>query len=175
MRRFAHLAPSVVFIRDFGEGRVRVDSRGEPIIDYRLSRADSDSLVLGMRETARIHRAAGARRIFALHVKECSAGDGRSTIRDADLDYFLERIAQRGVRPNGIALFTAHPMGSARAGLDPKTTAAKPTGECHEVRNLWIGDGSIIPTAPGVNPMISIMALAVCTAGFIHEALGRSG
>ena len=64
-------------------------------------------------------------------------------------------------------------MGSARAGLDPKTSAAKPTGESHEVRNLWIGDGSLLPTAAGVNPMISIMALAVRTTGFIHERLVR--
>jgi len=62
-------------------------------------------------------------------------------------------------------------MGSARAGLNPKTSAAKPTGESHEVRNLWIGDGSILPTAPGVNPMISIMAVALRTAGFIRERL----
>ena len=72
-----------------------------------------------------------------------------------------------------MALFSAHPMGSARAGTDPKTSAAKPTGESHDVRNLWIGDGSLLPTAPGVNPMISIMALAARTAGFIRERLSH--
>ena len=64
-------------------------------------------------------------------------------------------------------------MGSAHAGLDPKTSATKPTGKSPEVCNLWIGDGSLLPTAAGVNPMILIMALAACTAGFIHERLVR--
>src|SRR5712691_8896546 len=78
-----------------------------------------------------------------------------------------------GWAENGVALFSAHPMGSARAGANPKTSAAKPTGESHDVRNLWIGDGSLLPTAPGVNPMISIMALAARTAGFIRERLSH--
>jgi choline dehydrogenase-like flavoprotein len=62
-------------------------------------------------------------------------------------------------------------MGSVRAGRDPRTSAAKPTGECHEVANLWIGDGSLFPTAPGVNPAISIMSVAARTASFIQARL----
>ena len=97
----------------------------------------------------------------------------RRPISNGAFDDFLEQIARLGIRESGVALFTAHPMGSARAGLDARTSAAGPTGECHEVRNLWIGDGSLLPTAPGVNPMISIIALAIRTAEFIHERLSR--
>ena len=85
-----------------------------------------------------------------------------------------DRVGRLGVRENAVGLFSAHPMGSARAGLDPRTSAAGPTGECHEVRNLWIGDGSLLPTTPGVNPMISIMALAARTTGFVHERLAAT-
>jgi len=174
MRRLDRAAATIVLVRDVAEGRVRTDARGEPILEYRLSRRDRRNLVRGLQEAARIHRAAGAVRISSLHLRECTVGDGHAPIREADLDDFLERIARLGIRENGIALFSAHPIGSARAGLDPKTSAARPTGECHEVRNLWIGDGSLLPTAPGVNPMISIMALAARTAGFIHQAFGYS-
>jgi choline dehydrogenase-like flavoprotein len=34
---------------------------------------------------------------------------------------------------------------------------------------VWIGDASAFPTAPGVNPMVSIMALAHRTAGNILD------
>jgi len=171
MRRVDRAASTIVLVRDVAEGCVTADARGEPVLDYRLSRRDRRNLVRGLQEAARIQRAAGALRIATLHLRECSVGDGHSAIHDSEFDTFLDRIERLGIRENGLALFSAHPMGSARAGFDPKTSTAKPSGECHEVRNLWIGDGSLLPTAPGVNPMISIMALAVRTAGFIDDRL----
>jgi choline dehydrogenase-like flavoprotein len=171
MRRIAHAAGTIVLVRDVAEGRVRIDGQGEPVLEYRLTPRDRTNLVRGLQEAARIHLAAGARRLATLHLQECAVGDGTSPISPAEFDGFLDRIARLGVRENGIALFSAHPMGSARAGRDSRTSAAMPTGECHEVRNLWIGDGSLLPTAPGVNPMITIAALAIRTAGFIHERL----
>jgi len=171
MRRLDRAASTIVLVRDVAEGRVAIDRRGEPILNYRLSARDRRNLTRGLQEAARIHRAAGACRIGSLHLRECSAGDGSHPIRPGELDAFVDRVGRLGIRENGVALFSAHAMGSARAGLDPKTSAAKPTGESHEVRNLWIGDGSILPTAPGVNPMISIMAVALRTAGFIRERL----
>jgi len=171
MRRLHRAASTIVLVRDVAEGRVTIDRRGEPILDYRLSARDRRNLTRGLQEAARIHRAAGACRIGSLHLQECSAGDGSHPVRPGELDAFVERLGRLGIRENGVALFSAHPMGSARAGLNPKTSAAKPTGESHEVRSLWIGDGSILPTAPGVNPMISIMAVALRTAGFIRERL----
>ncbi len=172
MANLARSANAIVLVRDWTEGRVTIDARGEPVFDYTLDPRDRRNLTRGLQEAARIHRAAGALRISTLHMNGLAVGDGRSPIRDGEFDDFLERVGRASVGENRLALFTAHPMGSARAGRDPRTSAAKPTGECHEVRNLWIGDGSIFPTAPGVNPMISIMSVAARTAGFIRERLG---
>ncbi len=171
MSGLARAANTIVLVRDWTEGRVTLDSRGEPVFDYRLDRRDRRNLTLGLQEAARIQRAAGAVRLFTLHLEELSVGDGKEPISQGEFDDFLERVGRAGVGPNRLALFTAHPMGSARAGLDPRTSAAKPTGECHDVGNLWIGDGSIFPTAPGVNPTISIMSVALRTAGFIEQRL----
>ena len=171
MAGLARSANTIVLVRDWTEGRVTIDARGEPVFDYRLDPRDRRNLTRGLQEAARIHKAAGAVRISTLHMEELSVGDGTGPIRDAEFDTFLERLGRASVGPNRLALFTAHPMGSARAGKDPRTSAAKSTGECHEVRNLWIGDGSIFPTAPGVNPTISIMSMAVRTAGFIRDRL----
>jgi hypothetical protein len=60
--------------------------------------------------------------------------------------------------------------GSCRMGKDRATSVANPWGELHDTRGVWIGDGSAFPTAPGTNPMISIMALARRTA----EAIAAS-
>src|SRR5881296_505262 len=175
MRRLDRAASTIVLVRDVAEGRVTIDARGEPLLQYHLSSRDRRNLTHGLQEAARILRAAGALRMGSLHLRECSVGDGREPIRGAEFDAFIDRMGRLGIRENGVALFSAHPMGSARAGTDPRTSAAKPTGESHDVRNLWIGDGSLLPTAPGVNPMISIMALAARTAAFIRERLSRGG
>jgi choline dehydrogenase-like flavoprotein len=64
----------------------------------------------------------------------------------------------------GHYLGSAHQMGSARLGTDPATSVARPTGELHDVSGVWIGDTSAFPTALGVNPMVTCMALARRTA-----------
>ena len=56
-------------------------------------------------------------------------------------------------------------MGSCRMGSDPATSVADGRGELHDTKGVWIGDGSAFPTAPGVNPMVTIMSLAHRTAG----------
>jgi choline dehydrogenase-like flavoprotein len=57
-------------------------------------------------------------------------------------------------------------MGSASAGEDPVTSACDPWGRVRAdtagtvVRGLYVGDGSLFPTAIAVNPQVTIMALA---------------
>ena len=55
---------------------------------------------------------------------------------------------------------SAHVMGTARMGGSPAMSACDPTGETWEVARLVVCDGSTFPTASGVNPMISIAAVA---------------
>jgi len=59
-----------------------------------------------------------------------------------------------------IALGSFHIMGSARMGGSPATSACDPSGQTWEVRDLYVCDGSTFPTASGVNPQISIQAIA---------------
>jgi choline dehydrogenase-like flavoprotein len=69
--------------------------------------------------------------------------------------------------PHDVACFTAHQMGSCRMGVDPATSVADGRGELHDTKGVWIGDGCAFPSAPGVNPMVSIMSLARRTAAAI--------
>ena len=175
MERLEHTATPIVLVRDVGEGRVRVDAQGRPVFDYRLTLRDRRNLVRGLIETARILRAAGAVRIRSLHMPPVEAGSGTHPIGEAELDRFVAGVEAAGIRENSIALFSAHPMGSARAGNDPRTSAARPSGEVHGVDGLWIGDGSLLPSAPGANPMISIVALAARVADHLVSTLGATG
>jgi choline dehydrogenase-like flavoprotein len=51
-------------------------------------------------------------------------------------------------------------MGTARMGDSPRFSATNPDGQTWEVKNLYVMDGSSFPSASGVNPMISIEAIA---------------
>ena len=55
-------------------------------------------------------------------------------------------------------------------GADPQASVADPRGELHDTKGVWVGDASAFPTAVGVNPMVSIMALAHRTADAMTAA-----
>jgi len=57
-------------------------------------------------------------------------------------------------------LLTAHPLGGCPMGDDPQTSVVKPTGEVWGYDGLYVVDGAIMPTALGVNPSMTIGALA---------------
>jgi choline dehydrogenase-like flavoprotein len=71
-----------------------------------------------------------------------------------------DSLATGPMTPNRITLFSAHVNGTCRMGTDPTTSGATPDGERHGVRGLYITDGSLLPTALGVNPQETIMALS---------------
>jgi len=64
-----------------------------------------------------------------------------------------------------------HLLGTARMGLDPERSVVNEWGRCHDVRNLFIVDGSIWVTSGGVNPTSTIQALALYIADNIKKRL----
>ncbi len=54
-----------------------------------------------------------------------------------------------------------HQMGTCRMGNDPETSVVNGWGRSHDVKNLFIVDGSIFATAGAVNPTSTIQALAL--------------
>jgi choline dehydrogenase-like flavoprotein len=64
-----------------------------------------------------------------------------------------------------------HLLGTARMGLDPSRSVVNAWGRCHDVRNLFIVDGSIWVTSGGVNPTSTIQALALYIADNIKNRL----
>jgi len=64
-----------------------------------------------------------------------------------------------------------HLMGTARMGTDPKTSVVNEWGRAHDVKNLFIVDGSIFVTAAAVNPTNTIQALALYIADRMKKNL----
>jgi choline dehydrogenase-like flavoprotein len=66
-----------------------------------------------------------------------------------------------------------HLMGTARMGTDPDSSVVNEWGRCHDVRNLFIVDGSIFVTAAAVNPTNTIQALALYIADAMKQNLAN--
>ena len=68
---------------------------------------------------------------------------------------------------------TCHLNGTARMGTDPRTSVVNADCRSWDIRNLWICDGSVFPTVGGVNPSLTIQAIACRTADRIKVLAGR--
>ena len=168
MAKLRFMAPFISVQRDHGSGEVVVDDLGRAVVRWGLDDpVDHRVAVRANMELARLHHAAGAAEIFTLH------SDRIGWRRGEDFDSFLGAIEQAPYGPLDIVCFTAHQMGACRMGKDPATSVADGHGELHDTKGVWIGDASAFPTAPGVNPMISIMSLAHRTAD--HVVASRRG
>jgi acyl-CoA reductase-like NAD-dependent aldehyde dehydrogenase/choline dehydrogenase-like flavoprotein len=165
MLDWSRCAPFINLTRDRGHGRVAIDAAGNPVVTYPLSdELDIRNFRRGLEELIRLHEAAGADRIVSI---------GRTAPtweRGDDLETFIEAVTTHSLAPREFGIFTAHQMGSCRMGSDPQTSVANPHGELHDTKGVWIGDASAFPTASGVNPMVTIMALAHRTAQAIASA-----
>ncbi len=61
----------------------------------------------------------------------------------------------------------AHLVGGARMGSDPSTSVVDKFGRTHDIPNLFVCDGSILPTQGSANPGLTIQALAARTADYL--------
>jgi choline dehydrogenase-like flavoprotein len=168
MAQLENLATIIILTRDRFGGRVTVDRRGQPVIQYHLHPHDAGHLQQGILAALRVHHAAGAREVASPHTRHTfyRADQGRS------FEEFLGAVKEQGLRPNSFSLFSAHQMASCRIGGNSAHGALKPNGETYEVRNLFVADASAMPTCTGVNPMISIMGLAHYLAQGIKARYG---
>jgi len=147
-------AAFIAIVRDRTVGRVALARDGGVDVRYAPGALERDLLRRGSLELARLHRAAGARRIVPLLTPPLTWADG-----DA-FEPWLQRLDRYPVSPNRVLLFTAHQMSSCRIGTSPRSSVADPDGQVWGVPGLYVTDASALPSATGVNPMLSIMALA---------------
>jgi len=167
MERARNLAPLIGLLNERGSGQVERGPRGYPRITYRLGPDDRAAARRALIEMSRMARAAGAQQVSALTTPAVrwSAEDGPGAFVS-----YLEQLSQISMQANRVSLFSAHQLGTARAGGDARSHPVDPEGRVRggtngtTISGLYVGDGSLLPTASVVNPMITIMALAERTA-----------
>jgi choline dehydrogenase-like flavoprotein len=151
LRAYPRLAVLTTMVHDETSGEVDVDADGRPVIHYTMTDRDRGQLAKGLVACARLLLAAGAVEVTipaipALRVTRASE---------------LDALDTSALRPHSVPLTAVHPMGTLRMGEDPKASVVGSTGEHHQLRGLFVSDGSLFPTSIGGPPQISIYAFAL--------------
>ena len=159
MRQYAHYAGAYAQVKDGSNGQVTVDRSGRVVLDYEMSPTDLNAGLTGLSRIAEAFFSAGAKSVMTTH-------NPPLILNHPDE---IGRIMQTPSRRNRLSLFSAHPQGTCRMAADPARGVVNSFSRSHDFKNLFICDASVFPTSVGVNPMVTIMALADRCAGFIIE------
>jgi len=165
MKEYVHLGASIVLVKEIdSSGRITVNRQGRASISYELGSRDLGYLKQGVATAAGIHFAVGARKVMTLHTTPTNIASAD------DVDSVL-RSARWGM--NELVLFSAHPLGTCRIGKYPKAAVVDSHCQTHDVQGLFVIDGSVMPTSLGVNPQVTILAIAEKSAEWIAENFPR--
>ncbi|KAL4199282.1 hypothetical protein AMTRI_Chr03g144140 [Amborella trichopoda] len=171
MTRFSRTVHLFALVRDKGSGVVS----SPPYLSYKMSHSDKETMSNCMEKMLRILAAAGAEEIGThgsngerINVKVASSHEFERFVREVSRRP-LQRFSNGYWRP----ICSAHQMGTCRMGAHPNDSVVDQKGECWEVEGLYIADSSVFPTALGVNPMLTVQAIAYCTAHAALDAVSR--
>lgn len=156
---FGNVASFGFMVEDSSRGSVHA-VRGQPVIQYWLTEADVSHVKRGLDVLSQIFFAAGARVVHAPIA-------GFERLRPDD----LPALRRARLRPWDFDLSAYHPLGTARMGRDPSKSVVDQDHRVHGTDGLYVVDGSAVPTSLGVNPQVTIMAMATRAAEKIAATL----
>jgi choline dehydrogenase-like flavoprotein len=155
MQQFNQLQVSIALLRDGFHpesqgGTVSLDNQQQPVLDYPIT----DYLWQGARRAllsmAEMQFAAGAKQVLPIHHDARlyhSWHEAKVAIEALPMQKYLQTVA------------SAHVMGGCNMSADPRKGVVNPQGRHHQLQNLSIFDGSILPTSLGANPQLTIYGM----------------
>ncbi len=165
MEAYRHLAAFGFMIKDTSRGRVTLGPGGRPLITYSMNHEDGQRLSRALKILVGVFRAAGARKVYA-NVQ------GHVTLQREE-DY--RRLQEARLGPRDFDLSAYHPLGTARMAARAGDGVVDTDHEVFGTERLHVVDGSVVPGSLGVNPQITIMALASRAAERLHARLSARG
>ena len=167
VERLPHYAAAIAMMRDgFHEhspgGAVELNRHDDAVLDYTLN----DYVLEGLRHS-HLHM---AEMLFAAGATAARPGHG-------DAPFFRSWKEAREVIPSlkyapGLAgAGSAHVMGGCTMGNDPRRCLTNDDGRYQHLDNLYVFDGSVLPTSLGVNPQLTIYGISARNASALAARL----
>ncbi|KAK7969319.1 hypothetical protein PG988_008392 [Apiospora saccharicola] len=186
--------------RDRDSGRVYTDpDSGRPRVEYITSDFDRAHAMVGVVALAKLCYVQGAREIFANLPglkpfvrsgalassmaqtsegvdEEVRPGSGSNTLPEDDPQFmaWLASLKKANNKPPRAAWGSAHQMGTCRMSSGEDAGVVDGRGRVWGTEGLLVADSSVFPSASGVNPMITVMAIADHIARNLAEELVES-
>ncbi len=154
MKRYNHAAVTGVLVEDSVTGSVSRGLLGSPLARYQISDHDHARFKRGIRLLSMLHFEMGADQVLLPFTNAHVA---------SNMDEVDAAIAAQ-TSMETLEMFTVHLMGTARMGSRPETSVVDLGGQLWDLPGCYVADASLFPTAIGVNPQITIMALATRVA-----------
>jgi choline dehydrogenase-like flavoprotein len=132
-------------------GKVKLRESGAPVLDYPIPPALWEALRFAQKRLAELELASGASWVVTGHDPPLLVKSTKD----------IDRIDAMPWEPGSVGVGTAHQMGGCAMGDDAKRAVVRSEDlRHHELRNLYVMDGSVFPTSLGVNPQESIYGLS---------------
>ena len=164
--RMRHTVGLFSIARDRDTGRVYPDpTDGRVRVSYSPSKFDKNHILEGVLGCAKIHYVTGAQEIFCsipgtrpfIRDESASSSDG---INDKEFRLWLDEIRANGFPAPQTSLGSAHQMGTCRMSAYESGGVVDPQGKVWGTEGLFVADASVFPSASGVNPMVTNMAIS---------------
>lgn len=164
--RMKHMVGHISIARDRETGQVYPDpTDGRVRVKYTVSEFDKANVLEGLVALAKIQYAAGATEIFTIlpgvstfvRDEDETKGEG---INNKKFQTWLAEIRRTGFPAPDSMFPVAHQMGTCRMSASARSGVVDPHGEVWGTKGLFVADASVFPSATGVNPMVTNMAIA---------------
>ncbi len=162
MKQLKRLGGTICWIDDVEEGRMRLDGE-RPRFHTPLGGGNGERIRDAFKKQAQLLVAVGAKQVIF--------GDSKDTVltRASEID---AAVAGLDLSPGRFVMAAPHPAGGARMGKDPKTSVVAMDHRVHGTDNLYVADPSVFPTAPSVDPSLTIMGFSCLAAEQVKRAIG---
>ncbi|KAI9050127.1 hypothetical protein LZ554_006268 [Drepanopeziza brunnea f. sp. 'monogermtubi'] len=186
--KFRRMNGYISIARDRDPGLVYRDpTSGQPRIKYTPSAFDRANIMEGVIAMCKIAYVQGATEIHLMHSSvapfikptttttptdaETAKAHHPPSVTDVPFASWLAEVHRLGNRPPAAAFASAHQMGSNRMSASPAAGVVDPKGRVWGTEGLYVADASVFPSASGVNPMVTNMAICDYISRGICEEL----
>ncbi len=158
MLRYPHMSQFGLMVSDVSRGSVR-ERGGRVEIRYSLCPEDAATFKRGIELLCELYAAAGAEVMYP-------PVEGLGELRPGEIG----SLRVREVHARDLTLMAFHPLGTARADARAAHGVVDADLKLHGAEGVYVCDGSVVPSSIGVNPQITIMALATRLAYHLLDA-----
>ncbi len=151
MKHYNNMVLSGVLVEDSNTGRIYRGPFDTAVPVYSITQADLRQFLRATRLLCGMHFDMGAERVILpfTRLHELTSADQ------------IALIDESRIKISDLELFTPHLMGSVRLGGDERDSVVNPDHEVWDLPGCYVSDASVFPTAIGVNPQVTIMAMAL--------------